>query len=114
VADECRDDICLILTEACANVVEHAWDAADYEVSAEFRGARCVIAVANTGTAVDPIPFPSAVVPSTLTDRGRGLHIIRSLADDVHLTAADNGGLVLQAGVALRWREPAPAWTHQY
>jgi serine/threonine-protein kinase RsbW len=34
VADECRDDIGLILTEACANVVEHAWDADDYEVSA--------------------------------------------------------------------------------
>ncbi|MCW2639177.1 MAG: ATP-binding protein [Dactylosporangium sp.] len=110
VADECRDDICLILTEACANVVEHAWDADDYEISAEFRDARCVIAVTNTATTADPLPFLSAAVPSTLTDRGRGLHIIRSLADEVHLTTT-GGRLMLQAVITLRWHQPAPTWT---
>jgi anti-sigma regulatory factor (Ser/Thr protein kinase) len=73
-----------------------------------LRDDRCVIAVTNTGTAADPIPFPSAAIPSTLTDRGRGLHIIRSLADEVHVTALDGGGQVLRAVVALRWRGAAP------
>lgn len=104
VADDCRDDIGLILTEACANVVEHAWDVDNYDVSVDIHDERCVIAVTNTATTADPIPFLSAVAPSTLTDRGRGLHIIRCLADNVQLTAADNGALTLQAVVALRWR----------
>ncbi|WP_240942181.1 ATP-binding protein [Planosporangium thailandense] len=102
VADDCCDDLVLILTEACGNVVQHASDTDVYEVSAELRDSHCVIAVADTGTA-DPIPFLSPSIPPPLADRGRGLHIIRSLADEVELAAVEGGGLALRAVVALRW-----------
>lgn len=50
----CRDDIGLILTEACANVIEHALQIDDYEIGVQVTAERCVIHVVNSGALVDP------------------------------------------------------------
>ncbi|MFI5907715.1 ATP-binding protein [Dactylosporangium sp. NPDC051541] len=109
VEDGCRDDISLILTEACANVIEHALDTDDYEITIDVTGARCVIHVVNAGAAVDPADLTGDGVAS-LDEHGRGLQIIRSLADELYLTPALSGGLVLQAVTTLRWTAGAPAF----
>ncbi|MEU7866802.1 ATP-binding protein [Dactylosporangium sp. NPDC049140] len=147
VEPSCRDDISLILTEACANVIEHALQIDDYEITIDVTSARCMIHVINAGAVVDPsrlspsaaapVPgdadFPS--VPSSarggdevdlsvdsdgprgdlvfdpvLDEHGRGLHIIRSLADELYLTPSLSGGLVLQAVTTLRWTAEADVW----
>jgi serine/threonine-protein kinase RsbW len=136
VADGCRDDIGLILTEACANVIEHALRIDDYEITIEVAGERCVVHVVNAGPQVDPArlaarssapgpgeglpPRPrdeSSAAPSVdplfdavLDEHGRGLHIIRSLADELYVTPALSGGLVLQAVITLRWTAEAEVW----
>ena len=116
----CRDDIGLILTEACANVIEHALDTDDYEISIDISDVRCVIHVVNDGSVIDP---GRLILATEMTDRelaamdlavldehGRGLHIIRALADELYLTPATSGGLVLQAVTALRWTTDAEIW----
>lgn len=116
----CRDDIGLILTEACANVIEHALDTDDYEISIDISDVRCVIHVVNDGSVIDPARL---ILATEMTDRelaamdlavldehGRGLHIIRALADELYLTPATSGGLVLQAVTTLRWTTDAEIW----
>ncbi|MFD0577711.1 ATP-binding protein [Dactylosporangium darangshiense] len=206
VASSCRDDIGLIVTEACTNVIEHAQQTDDYEITIEVSSSRCVIHVVNAGAAVDPSllsPSPRSAVPASLPasaalpparasvaqpvvpaarpaagapvaqpavpvrppaspapprppaapaaarpapaqprpaagepvsavpaygrpttaamdplldavldEHGRGLHIIRSLADELYLTPALAGGLVLQAVITLRWTADAAVWQH--
>ncbi|MGI5241339.1 ATP-binding protein [Dactylosporangium sp. CA-139066] len=67
VAGGCRDDIGLILTEACANVIEHALQIDDYQITIEVSGERCVIHVINAGPVVDAsrlVPAGSAARPA--------------------------------------------------
>jgi anti-sigma regulatory factor (Ser/Thr protein kinase) len=69
VASSCRDDIGLIVTEACTNVIEHAQQTDDYEITIEVSSSRCVIHVVNAGAAVDPSllsPSPRSAVPASL------------------------------------------------
>ena len=116
----CRGDIGLILTEACANVIEHARDIDDYEITIDITDVRCVIHVINDGTVIDP---DRLVLATSMTDvelaaldfaaldeHGRGLHIMRSVADELYVTPALSGGLVLQAVTNLRWTADAEIW----
>ena len=47
VTEDTRTDIALALSEACANVVQHAGPGMDYEVLATARDGKCVIEVVN-------------------------------------------------------------------
>ncbi|WP_433065857.1 ATP-binding protein [Dactylosporangium sp. CS-033363] len=71
VEPSCRDDVGLILTEACANVIEHALQIHDYEITIDVSGERCVIHVINAGAVVDPARLaPSPAVLPGLTTSG--------------------------------------------
>src|SRR5579875_3392871 len=48
VTPDTRTDIALALSEACANVIQHADPADEYEVLATASNGRCVIEVVNT------------------------------------------------------------------
>ena len=54
VTPDTRTDIALALSEACANVVQHAGPGVEYEVLATTRDGRCVIEVVNTVNRGDP------------------------------------------------------------
>jgi serine/threonine-protein kinase RsbW len=84
VTDECRTDILLALAEACANAVAHATPADSYEVTVRIDDAECQIEVVDAGAGFDHSARLPDEVP-VLADSGRGLHIIRSLADDFDL-----------------------------
>ena len=59
VAADTRTDIALALSEACANVIQHAGPGDEYEVLAAARDGRCVIEVVNAGGG-NPVPAPPA------------------------------------------------------
>ncbi|WP_238019858.1 ATP-binding protein [Dactylosporangium sp. AC04546] len=112
----CRDDVGLILTEACANVIEHALETDDYEITIDVSDVRCVIHVVNAGAAVDParLVLATGLPDGRLDEHGRGLHIIRALADELYLTPALGGGLALQAVTTLRWTRDAEVWQRRH
>jgi serine/threonine-protein kinase RsbW len=95
VTEECRSDINLALTEACANVVAHAAAVDRYEVKVTAEGQRCVIDVIDAGNELDPRRL-SQPMPGPQSERGRGLHIIRAVMDVAEIVAGPAGGLVVR------------------
>jgi len=59
VTPDTRTDIALALSEACANVVQHAGPGVEYEVLATTRNGRCVIEVVNTVNRHGPAAAPA-------------------------------------------------------
>ena len=75
-------DICIALSEACTNVVDHAAEGDEYEVSVGIRGNECVIEVVDTGGGFDgnthglrPVDYGA--------ESGRGIQLMRALVDKV-------------------------------
>jgi serine/threonine-protein kinase RsbW len=94
VAEDCSDDILLALAEACSNAVAHAEPADCYEVSVNIDAEQCLIEVVDAGSGFDP-----SVLPTTLPDldeAGRGLHIIRAVADQFDLRSNNPTGMAVR------------------
>ncbi|MEU3553687.1 ATP-binding protein [Streptomyces fragilis] len=107
-------DLSVALSEACANAVEHgghgAGATADYQITAYMDGERCRIEVSDSGpgfgegAARRVVPDPGAEAES-----GRGLMLIRKLADHVRVENLPGaGGAVVSFDKLLKWRENAP------
>jgi anti-sigma regulatory factor (Ser/Thr protein kinase) len=78
VVEEGIQEIVLALTEACANVVQHAADQEEYEVDIAIDDALCRITVVDNGDGFDVATASAA--PPTL-EGGRGLILMRALVD---------------------------------
>ncbi|MGY1640895.1 ATP-binding protein [Geodermatophilus sp. SYSU D00703] len=74
------DGIMLALTEACANVIRHAGEHADYEVQVAIDDTTCRISVFDDGPGFDPDALPEDRGDSPL-DGGRGLLLMQALVD---------------------------------
>ncbi|MGW2518730.1 ATP-binding protein [Streptomyces sp. NPDC001617] len=106
-------DLSVALSEACANAVEHGGDAARgassqaYRVTAYLDGEKCRIEVADSGPGFpDTQPAPPARADA---EHGRGLYLIRELADHVHIgDKPGRGGTVVSFDKILKWRKDAP------
>jgi serine/threonine-protein kinase RsbW len=128
VTPDTRADIALALSEACANVVQHAGPGDEYEVQARARNGRCAIEVVNTARR-DDTPRPDGTgtgdgfagtgdgfavsgdpVPAT-AESGRGLKIINAVVDNLQLTGGNGGGTVVHFEKALEWL-PGAAGQH--
>src|SRR4051794_34126671 len=53
VDERCAADLQLALTEACTNVLDHAQEGDEYEVSAGIFDSMCVVEVVDTGHGFD-------------------------------------------------------------
>jgi serine/threonine-protein kinase RsbW len=106
VTKDCRDDIGLAIGEACANAVQHAKVGADYHVTVTIAEDRCVIDVVDQGAGVDSTDTPE---PNADDEAGRGLRIIRALADAVELRRDQHRGAGLRIIKILTRTRPAPA-----
>lgn len=74
------DEVALALTEACANVVQHAGDHAQYEVAVAMDDQVCRISVLDDGEGFDPAELAERTERSPL-DGGRGLLLMQALVD---------------------------------
>ena len=86
---EVVDDLALALTEACANVVQHAGVGEDYEVQVELHGAVCRISVLDRGPGLDPDAQPTP--PGSLLLGGRGLLLMRDRVDQLRSVRDPDG-----------------------
>ena len=136
VTPDTRADIALALSEACANVIQHAGAGEEYEVQVSARDRRCVIEVVNTDDRdCEPVPdggsarsvqdgrgfgqeWPSSFaladdpLPAT-AEHGRGLRIIDAVADNLQLTSTDRRGTTVHFEKELDWL-PGAAGQHLF
>ncbi|MGY1592312.1 ATP-binding protein [Geodermatophilus sp. SYSU D00708] len=84
------DEIALALTEACANVVRHAGDHADYEVQVAIDDVLCRISVFDDGAGFDP-DAPREDRGDSPLDGGRGLLLMQALVDRLDFRHDDDG-----------------------
>ncbi|MFI6597585.1 ATP-binding protein [Nonomuraea sp. NPDC050536] len=92
VEPQIRDDIELMLTEACTNVIKHAAASDEYLVNAILHDDLCVIRVVDTGGGFDPHAMRRV---GSGSEHGRGLQIMRALADDVRFANRRENGAVV-------------------
>ncbi|MEU9332982.1 ATP-binding protein [Streptomyces sp. NPDC048290] len=112
-------DLSVALSEACANAVEHGGGSVPgafsgaYRVTAYLDGEMCRIEVTDSGpgfTADRPPRPPALPVATDDAENGRGLYLIRELADHVHIAnKPGRGGAVVSFDKLLKWRkDPSP------
>ncbi|MEU6840849.1 ATP-binding protein [Streptomyces sp. NPDC046716] len=109
-------DLSVALSEACANAVEHGGSTATggtpgaYRVTAYLDGETCRIEVADSGPGFPPPKTRTLSRPvSVQAENGRGLCLIRELADHAHfVNKPGRGGAVVSFDKILKWRKDAP------
>ncbi len=84
------DDVALALTEACANVIQHAALDDHYEVDIDIDNDLCRISIVDNGDGFDLDSPPSEVSGSILED-GRGLVLMQALVDALHFGRDPDG-----------------------
>ncbi|MFP5219400.1 MAG: ATP-binding protein [Actinomycetes bacterium] len=104
VERECIGDVELALTEACSNVLNHAVDAEEYEVSAGIDGSTCVIEVVDRGAGFDSTTLGHSDAEHS-AEGGRGIQIMRALVDRVEFQSSQPAGTVVRLEKHLQWRE---------
>lgn len=105
IGDEVIEDLKVAVTEACTNVVVHAYSGqpGTMEVDSWGEPARLVVLVRDYGTGFIPR------VPSIRRGLGLGLQLIASLATEVRISAgAESGTEVLMAFERQDGAGPAP------
>jgi serine/threonine-protein kinase RsbW len=116
VTPDTRADIALALSEACANVIQHAGPGDEYEVLVSARNRTCVIEVVNygrqDGQAAQPgrrdrLELAEGMVPAT-AEHGRGLKIIDAVTDNLQLIGDQLRGTTVHFEKTLDWLPGAP------
>ena len=87
------DDLEIALTEACANVVNHATGADKFEVSLDVAEDRCEIEVRDNGIGFDTSVGDGS--PQADSERGRGLFLIRALSENVRMHSTPRSGSLI-------------------
>jgi serine/threonine-protein kinase RsbW len=90
--DALIDDIRLAVTEACGNVVRHAYagEAGPLRLDVESDGERVVVRVLDDGVGYSL--EPDGVSPALADVAGRGLLIIRALTSHLEMSRRPGGG----------------------
>ncbi len=107
VADVCRTDIEVALTEAVTNVLDHAVDGDEYEVVAVIDSVRCSIEVVDRGHGFDAESLGRAEADPS-AEEGRGIQLIRALVDRVRFTNRPEQGAIVHFEKDLEYVDGAP------
>jgi serine/threonine-protein kinase RsbW len=103
VSPDTREDIALALTEACANVIQHAGTDSNYEVTASTRDGRCIIEVLDHGVNGTGLTSARPKTTGMFEEHGRGLQIIDAVVDDLTLSADSRNGTTVHFEKKLDW-----------
>lgn len=106
VHDEDVHDVELAITEACANVIDHAAETDSYDVKVEMAADRCTITVVDQGSGFDATAVPGR--PDDDSEVGRGVALMRALVDNVAFRNEPQAGTVVHMVKALAYDEEHP------
>lgn len=84
------DEILLALSEACANVVQHAGEHEEYQVDVTIDDHVCRITILDDGEGFDMDAVAARRSPSPL-DGGRGLVLMQALVDRLDFRHTEDG-----------------------
>ena len=87
------DDVQLAISEACANVIDHAADTDTYEVKVALAANRCAITVVDQGGGFDATVVPG--VAEISAEAGRGLALMRAMVDNLAFRSEPLAGAVV-------------------
>ncbi len=87
-------DLEIALTEACANVIKHATGADKFEVRLDVGEDRCAIDVLDNGRGFDA-ERSAGRPPADSSEHGRGLLLIRALAENVRMHSTPRTGSLI-------------------
>ena len=102
VQEDVVSDIELALTEACTNVLDHAAEGDEYEVSAGIDGRACVIEVVDRGEGFDASSLGHQMAHPG-AEEGRGIQLMRALVDKVTFQNVPRVGSVVHLEKRLEW-----------
>ncbi len=105
VTEECVNDITVAQSEACTNVLDHSGPGDAYEVNVEISDDRCIISVVDSGHGFDSDLRRQNSDPAS--ERGRGIHLMRALVDEVHFVTDPESGTAVRLEKALVFRDDA-------
>ena len=94
VSHDDGNDLEIAVTEACANVVDHATGADTFEVSLDVADDRCAIDVRDDGPGFD-LDAVGTATPGASSERGRGLFLIRALSENVRMHSIPRKGSLI-------------------
>lgn len=100
------DDVQLAISEACANVIDHAAATDTYDVKIELAADRCAITVVDQGGGFDAEEVPD--LPHDDSEGGRGVALMRALADNVAFRNEPRAGAVVHMVKSLRYLADHP------
>jgi serine/threonine-protein kinase RsbW len=106
VLDDDVDDVQLAITEACANVIDHAGATDTYDVKIELSADRCAITVVDQGGGFDVDQVPAQADDDA--EMGRGVALMRALVDNVAFRNEPQAGAVVHMVKTLRYVEDHP------
>ena len=89
VSKACVSDVTLALSEACTNVLKHSGPGDEYQVRFDLDNDVCSIKVIDLGQGFDPADVPA---PAADAERGRGVHLMRRLVDELHFESHPDDG----------------------
>ncbi|GAA2589919.1 hypothetical protein GCM10010411_23540 [Actinomadura fulvescens] len=109
IDDIVQVDIELMLTEACTNVIRHAEAGDAYAVQAMITNTHCVINVLDAGKGFDAEVAERERERDTgpAREHGRGLLIMKALADDIRFQACPREGALVSMEKELRFKAGA-------
>ena len=103
---KCRDELAVIISEACANAVEHSEPGSVVDISVDVEDHECVLEVGNGGDIAGvEIRWPPA---DPLRIGGRGLLLVAALADTAVFAPAPPGQVLLRVTKHLPTGTPSP------
>jgi serine/threonine-protein kinase RsbW len=106
VEDDVVHDIQVALTEAVTNVLDHAAQSDEYEVSAGIDGDVCVIEIVDRGAGFDATHLGHGDADIG-AEEGRGIQIMRALVDKVTFRDVPTVGTVVHLEKRLEWTDHA-------
>lgn len=95
VEEGCHAALLLALSEACANVVQHAEGADDYEVRVSFEEDCCIVDILDNGPGTVLLPVNPSM-PDITAECGRGLAIMAMSTDSLRMTPRRPHGLAVR------------------
>lgn len=106
VAADSIHDVELAISEACANVIQHAVDSEGYEVSIELAADRCAITVLDRGEGFDATTVSDQ--DDDDAESGRGLTLMRALVDNLNFVSEPKIGAVVHMVKRLDYDQSHP------